>query len=490
MMNTRPLRPTRPSSWQRALARTSTAAAVLLLAACSSLTPDYQRPAAPVPAQFPGIAQTQPAAAAAAKPAASTPWQEFFADTRLQALIRTALEKNRDLRVALRNVEQARVVVNIRDADRSPNVSAGVGLTRQVNSNGSVGSTYTAGLTIPASLAFEVDLFNRLHSLSNAAFAQYLASSEASKAAQISLIGAVANTYFALQADAALLDLVQQTLKTREESLRLVQLRFDQGASSQLDLNLARSLLEAARVALAQTTRQRMQDENALNLLLGQSAPKDLLAALELDALKLPELPAGLPSEVLLQRPDVAQAEQQLLAAHANIGAARAAFFPKLLITASVGSVSSDFAELFKDGTFAWSIAPQLLLPLFDAGRNQANLANAKAAREVAVAQYEKAIQVAFREVADVLAARSTLADQRTAQQAQTKAETERARLVDLRFKNGASSYLEVLDAQRSLFAVQQALVQISAQVLQNQAMLYRVLGGGWTAAANAQASK
>jgi NodT family efflux transporter outer membrane factor (OMF) lipoprotein len=196
----------------------------------------------------------------------------------------------------------------------------------------------------------------------------------------------------------------------------------------------------------------------------------------------LADLPAGLPSEVLLRRPDVRQAEQQLLAAHANIGAARAAFFPKILLSASVGSVSSELEGLFKTGSFAWSIAPQLLMPIFDAGRNQANLASAKAAREVAVAQYEKAIQSAFREVADALAGRATLGQQLQAQQTQTQSETERSRLTELRFKNGASSYLEVLDAQRSLFASQQAQLQLASQVQQNQATLYRVLGGGWTA--------
>jgi multidrug efflux system outer membrane protein len=225
-----------------------------------------------------------------------------------------------------------------------------------------------------------------------------------------------------------------------------------------------------------------MLDVNALNLLLGQTAPAELIAPGGPAPSDLADLPAGVPSDVLLRRPDVVQAEQQLLAANANIGAARAAFFPKILLTASAGSVSSQLENLFKDGTFAWSIAPQLLMPIFDAGRNRANLASAKAARDVAVAQYEKAIQSAFREVADALAGRATLGQQRTAQQAQTKALAETARLTELRYKNGASSYLEVLDAQRSLFAAQQAELQLNAQVQQNLATLYRVLGGGWDA--------
>lgn len=458
-----------------AVRATSLAALTLVLSACGSMAPDYQRPAAPVPAQFPAAASTSGVAAA------ERPWQDFFADAQLQKLIRMALDNNRDLRVALLNVEQARATVDVRKADRWPTVNAGLGLSRGTTTTGATASTYTAGLLVTS---YEIDLFDRLRSQSDAAFAQYLATTEAGKAAQISLVGAVANAYFALQADTALLALSQQTLKTREDSFNLMQLRFDKGASSQLDLSQTQSLLEAARVNLAQATRQRMLDENALNVLLGQAAPADLLAAPASAAAQLPDLPTGLSSEVLLRRPDVAQAEQQLLAANANIGAARAAFFPKILLTASAGSVSSEFENLFKDGTFAWNIAPQLLLPLFDAGRNQANLAVAKVAREVAVAQYEKAIQSAFREVADALAGRATLGEQRKAQQAQTRAETERARLTDLRFKNGASSYLEVLDAQRSLFAAQQAELQLGAQVQQNQATLYRVLGGGWTAAA------
>jgi multidrug efflux system outer membrane protein len=330
--------------------------------------------------------------------------------------------------------------------------------------------------------SYEIDLFDRLRSQTDVAFAQYLASSEAGKAAQISLIGAVANSYFALQADNALLALAQQTLATREDSIRLIQLRFDNGASSQLDLSQAQSLLQAARVSVAQSARLSLLDANALNLLLGQAAPVALLAAGTQAPVPLQDLPVGLSSEVLLRRPDVVQAEQLLLAANANIGAARAAFFPKILLTASAGSISSELADLFKDGTFAWTLAPQLLMPIFDAGRNQANLAAAKTAREVAVALYEKAIQSAFREVADALAGRATLGEQARAQQAQSAAEADRARLTELRYKNGASSYLEVLDAQRSLFASQQAALQLQALTQQNLATLYRVLGGGWTA--------
>ena len=454
-------------------------ALVASLVACGSLAPSYQRPAAPVPQQFP-LADAS-ATLPAAKAAADLPWQDFFADAQLRQLIQIALDNNRDLRVALRNVEQAQAQARVRDADRWPTVYAGGGLTRGTASDGSVGSSYNAGLSVPASLAYEVDLFGRLHSLSDAAFAQYLASTEAGRAAQISLIGTVASSYFALQADSALLDLARQTLATREDSYQLIKLRFDQGASSQLDLSQAQSLLESARASVAASTRQRMLDVNALNLLLGQSAPPELVAVGTQAPVGMADVAVGLSSAVLLRRPDVRQAEQQLLGAHANIGAARAAFFPKIFLSTSVGTVSNQLEGLFKDGSFAWSIAPQLLMPIFDAGRNEANLGAAKAAREVAVAQYEKAIQSAFREVADALAGRATLDEQRRAQQAQTRAEAQRAQLTELRYKNGASSYLDVLDAQRSLFASQQAELQLGAQVQQNLATLYRVLGGGWT---------
>jgi multidrug efflux system outer membrane protein len=454
--------------------RTALTTLAASLVACGSLSPDYQRPAAPVPAQFAGTD-----AAPAARPVAELPWKAFFTDANLQQLIRIALDNNRDLRVALLNVEQARTLVDARRADRWPTLNAGLGLTRGTATDGSVGSSYSAGLLVTS---YEIDLFDRLRSQSDAAFAQYLASTEAGKAAQISLISSVATTYLALQADSALLDLAQQTLATREDSTKLIRLRFDQGASSQLDLSQAQSLLESARVSVAQSTRQRMLDLNALNLLLGQAAPLALTAAGTQTPVQLQDLPVGLPSEVLLRRPDVVQAEQQLLAANANIGAARAAFFPKILLTASAGTVSNQLEGLFKDGSFAWSLAPQLLMPLFDAGRNQANLAAAKVAREVAVAQYEKAIQSAFREVSDALAGRATLGDQARAQQALTRSESERARLTELRYRNGASSYLEVLDAQRSLFAAQQAELQLAAQTQQNLVTLYRVLGGGWNA--------
>ena len=298
---------------------------------------------------------------------------------------------------------------------------------------------------------------------------------------QISLISSVANAYLNVLADDELLRVTRETLRTREESTRLTKLRFDNGASSELDFRQAESLLEGARATLAQALRQRALDENALVLLVGQALPTDLPPSLPLDQQQIPgDLPAGLPSDLLVRRPDVRASEQQLLAANANIGAARAAFFPRISLTANLGSASSELSGLFKSGTFAFTGTAQLLQPLFDAGRNRANLDVARVNRDIAVAQYERSIQTAFREVSDALAGRATLSEQLRAQAAQTNALAITFRLADLRYRAGAASYLDILDAQRSLFTAQQALVQTQALQLQNLVTLYRVLGGGW----------
>jgi multidrug efflux system outer membrane protein len=383
--------------------------------------------------------------------------------------------------VAVLGIEQARAQLGLRRADEWPTVGLGASLSRQPGTTPGVrGNTslYTVGLAVTA---YELDLFGRLRSLTDAAAAQLLATEESRKTVQISLIAAVANTYLALLADDALLRVTSDALVTREESYRLTKLKFDNGATSEIDFRLAESLLEGARVALAQQTRQRMLDENALMLLLGQALPADLPPGLPVtDQQMVADLPAGVPSEVLIRRPDVRAAEQQLLAANANIGAARAAFFPRITLTGSAGTASTSLSGLFKAGSFAWTFAPQALLPLFDAGRNESNLALAKVNREIAVAQYDKAIQTAFREVADALAGRATLTDQLRAQQAQANAEAVRTRLAQLRYDNGVASYLDVLDAQRSLFLSQQAVVQTQALQAQTLVNLYKVLGGGW----------
>lgn len=443
------------------------------LAGCMSLAPPYQRPAAPVAASFPE------AGAASNQAAASLAWQQYFADARMKQLITLALANNRDLRVAILNIEQARAQYGIRRADLLPTVGLGVSGSRAPGENDSIKSSYSAGLVVSA---FELDLFGRVRSLSDAALAQYLATEEARKATHISLIASVANAYLATLADDELLALTERTLNARRESLKLIELKYDNGVVSKLDLQQGLSLVDSARVTLAQQQRQKAQDMNLLTLLVGQPLPANLAPGATLAATALGELAAGLPSDLLTVRPDIRAAEQQLRGANANIGAARAAFFPRIALTGSAGSASGELSGLFKSGSFGWTFAPQLVLPLFDYGRNSANLGSAKAGRDIAVAQYEKTIQLAFREVADALAGQATYGEQLRAQRAVEVAEAERFKLSDLRYRNGAASYLDLLDAQRSLFGAQQAAVQANLQRLQNQVTLYRVLGGGWTA--------
>lgn len=462
--------------------------AAVLLAGCS-LIPTYERPAAPVAADWPALKgmdalPTAPTAASSAVAAADVEWQGFFSDPKLRQLIEVALRNNRDLRIAVLNIEQARAQFQIRRADQFPTVSAAFAGTRQpnTNGNGSIASVYTAGLAVTA---YELDFFGRVASLKDAALAQYLATQEGRKTAQISLIATVANTYLSLLADEELLAITQQTLVTREASFKLSKLRFDNGVASELDLRLAESLTEAARASLAQLVRQRALDENALTLLIGQPITAELAVALPkgkglADSPMMIDVPAGLPSDLLVRRPDIRQAEQLLLSSNANIGAARAAFFPRISLTATAGSASSRLSGLLQSGTWGWTFAPQLLLPIFDAGRNSAGLDSAKVGRDIAMAQYEKSIQTAFREVADALAGRATLSEQLRASQAQANAEATRFKLSDMRYQNGIASQLDLLDAQRSLFAAQQAVVQTRLAQLQSQVTLYKTLGGGW----------
>lgn len=455
----------------------STAIAGAVLAGCGSLTPTYERPAAPVPAQF-----ATPAVNDAAVAAPDLAWQDFFQDARLKQLIALALEHNRDLRVAALNLAQARALWQVRRADEVPTIGVGATGARSPATSGAISTSYSAGFTITN---FEADFFGRLRNLSESAQAQLLASMESRKTVQISLIAAVASSYLSLLADDAQLRLTRETLASREESMRLTKLTFDAGVSSGLDLRGAESLVASARVALAQLERQRALDLNTLNLLVGQPLPDatlaDLPAGLALTAQGLiGVVPSALPSEVLLRRPDVRAAEQQLLAANASIGAARAAFLPRISLTTSLGTASNQLSGLFRSGSFGWTFAPQLILPIFDGGRNQANLDAAQIGRDIAVAQYEKAIQSAFREVADALATRATLADQLRAQSAQAVAEQARLELIELRFQQGTTSAFERLDAQRSSFAVRQAVLQLQLQQAQNLVAVYKSLGGGW----------
>ncbi len=462
-----------------------TAVALAALLAGCSFIPTYERPAAPVPATFGASADAAAASApkGAARAAADIDWKEYFTDPRLQSLIDIALQNNRDLRVSVLNIEQARAQFQIQRSAQFPAVSGIVSGTRQPSTvTGKYANQFQVGLGVSA---WELDFFGRIASLKEQALAQYLATEEARKAAQISLISSVATAWFNLQADEELLGISRRTLATREESVQLTRLRLENGVSSELDNSQAISLAETARATFAQQRRQRLQDENTLALLLGQPVPGEILASLAsarlADAAPMQPLPAGLPSDLLIRRPDIRQAEEQLIAANANIGAARANFFPRIALTASVGSVSDELSGLFKSGTWAFSLAPQLTLPIFDAGRNQATLDAARVGREIAVAQYERSIQSAFREVADALAGQATLQDQLGALRTQARADNKRFELSDLRYRNGVASYLDLLDAQRSLFLTEQSLVQVQLLSLQNQVALYRVLGGGWT---------
>ena len=456
----------------------STSVAAAVLAGCGSLIPAYERPGAPVAARFPVVAADAGAGTAVAAP--DLAWQDFFQDARLKQLIALALENNRDLRVAALNLEQARAQLQLSRANEVPNIGVGVSGSRTPNANGGITTQYSAGFTVTS---YEADFFGRLNNLSEAARAQLLATVEARKTVQISLIASVASSYLSLLGDDEQLKLTRETLASRVESLRLTNLSFDAGVVSGLDLRGAESLVQSARVTLAQLERQRALDLNALNLLVGQPLSEDALAdlpaGLPLTAQGLHGLvPAGLPSEVLLRRPDVRSAEQQLLAANANIGAARAAFLPRITLTTSLGTASSQLSGLFRSGSFGWTFAPQLILPIFDGGRNQANLDAAKVGRDIAVAQYEKAIQSAFREVADALATRATLDGQLQAQQAQAQAEQARLDLIELRYQQGTTSAFERLDARRSTFAARHAVLQL--QQAQNLVAVYKTLGGGW----------
>jgi outer membrane protein, multidrug efflux system len=469
-------KPIAMSRFAFSLRPTALAALASLLAACTSMAPRYERPAAPVAAVFPSAAATASAPSTGVAPA-SQPWQGYFKDARLDQLIAAALADNRDLRVAVLDIEVARAQVGLSRANEFPTVDLQGTHTRETG----LQTVNAVGLAVAG---YELDLWGRVRSLTDAALAQLAATEEARKTAQISLVASVANAYYAMAGDQALLDVATRTLQTRTDSMKLVQLRYDNGVTSSIDLQLNKSLVETARVAFVAARRQRALDQNALELLIGGPLPAPLAAAPAFDDMALPDVPAGLPSDVLLNRPDVRQAEQQLVAANADIGAARAAFFPTISLTGSYGTASTTLGGLFEHQ--AWSFIPQVTLPIFDAGRRRNNLNVSKAQRDIATAQYEKAIQSAFRDVADALAGRATLSEQLAAQQAETDAEAARFKLSSMLFTNGVASSLDQLDAQRSLFASQQALVQVKLALLQNRIAVYRALGGGWTETAPA----
>lgn len=404
-------------------------------------------------------------------------WRDFFTDPRLEELIARALENNRDLRVAVLNVAKARAQYRIQRAERVPAVDA-TGTMVRTGGDAPVSDAFSATLGVTE---YELDLFGRVRDLSQSALQRYFAQEEARRSAQLSLIAEVATAYLTLAADEEQLRVVQSTLKTREEFYALTEKRHELGAVSALDLSQARTQMEAARADVARFAGQVAQDANALDLLVGAPVgPEWLPTAFDEPVADVAPLPAGLPSEVLLRRPDVLAAEHELRAANANVGAARAAFFPSISLTGAIGSASDELSGLFDSGTRIWSFVPTVTVPIFQGGRLRAGLAAAEADRDIALARYERAIQAGFREVADALALTAALAEQRVAREATVEAAAEADRLSRARYDAGRDSYLVLLEAQRTLYLAQQALVVTRLAEQTNRVTLYKVLGGGW----------
>ena len=454
------------------------------LAGCT-MAPKYTRPEAPVPAAWPeGPAYKENAANPRAKAVAEIPWQEFFVDENLRKLVALALENNRDLRVAAINIEKSRAQYQIRRSDLMPKIDADASATYQRLAEDFSGlgipltiHQYNVGLGMSS---YELDMFGRVRSLKDQALEQYFATGQGRRSVQISLVAEVAANYLALAADRERLKLAKDTLLSQQSSYQLVRSRYEVGISSALDLHQAQTSVDAARVDIARYTTFTAQDVNSLNLVVGSKVPAELLpSALSETLSALKDLPPGLPSDVLLSRPDILQAEHLLKGANANIGAARAAFFPRITLVSSVGFGSDQLSGLFESGSFVYTVAPRISLPIFQGGANRANLKVAEVDRDIAVAQYEKAIQTAFREVADALAQRGTIDDQLKAQQSLTDATAQSYGLSRARYEKGVDSYLNVLDSQRSLYAAQQNLIGVRLTRLTNLVTLYKVLGGG-----------
>ena len=457
--------------------------ALAILAGCS-LTPKYEQVQLPVP----GHLGEAPAAAGTAErhqALALAGWKQVFIDPQLQRLIETALEQNRDLREAVLNVEAARSQYRIERSALLPSMGIyGEGARQRLPADVSpTGVTTTTGqYSAGAAASYEVDFFGRVRGLSDAALESYLATEEARRSAHISLVAEVASAYLGWVVDSQLLALAEQTLETRERTAELVERQYEVGVATQLDLSQARGALHEARSSHAEFSRLVEQDLNALQLLTGSAETLQLGPAPErLDqVVRLAGVPSSLPSEVLLQRPDVKAAEHEIRAANGNIGAARAAFFPRIVLTGSAGTASADLSNLFSGGTGAWSFLPRLDLPIFDFGRRQANLELAEVLRDVRVNRYERTIQTAFREVADALAGRKHYVDQLRAQEDRVEEANRTHELSVRRYETGIDSFLQVLDAQRTQFGAQQALLGTRLQAQLNLVQLYRALGGGW----------
>lgn len=458
-------------------------AVALVLAGCS-LSPDYNRPAAPVPETYPNASEGMQAENAV--PAADLGWRQFFHDPQLKALIEIALDNNRDLRVAIERVEESRALYGIQQSDRFPTIGAGANasiqrMPEELRAGGasapSVSRMYQAGVGITA---FELDLFGRVKNLTEAAYQQYLASEQARRTVHISLIAQVAEAYFRLRATELQRQIIEQTLKSRSNSYDLIKKRFDIGVAGSLDLYQAKSQLDQVRSDLQEIRRLEQQAQNALLLLLGDT-PGPMLpesAPFSRDQL-MARIPVGLPSDLLTRRPDIIAAENSLLAANANIGAARAAFFPNISLTGLLGFASNAMGGLFSGSNRFWSFTPELTMPIFGGGVS-GNLDLAEARKNIAIAQYEKTIQVAFREVADALAGEATYAEQLDALRDLEESASESLRIAQLRYENGIDSFLQVQTAEVTLYNAQRLFLDTGMNSLMNRVELYKALGGGW----------
>jgi len=473
--------------------RSLTLVAAAVLAGCVNLAPDYQAPALPVP-------QTLPSANVEATTPLDAGWRDFFVEPKLRAVIELALANNRDLRVAALNIERARAQYGIARAGLFPTIDAGAGGSRS-RTPGSLSTggepryatQYSADLGLTS---YEIDLFGRVRNLSESALQSFFQTEATQRGTQISLVASVATAWLQLAADEQRLQLARHTLESQRRSFDLIQRGHGLGAQSGLALAQAQSTVDAARADAAAFDSQVEQDRNALALLVGATPPVELLptpaatdpstatataaTAEPAPAARLLVPPAGLPSSVLQQRPDVLAAEHALRASNADIGAARAAFFPRIALTASAGTASSTLSGLFASGSSAWSFAPSISVPIFDGGANRANLRVAEAQQKIQLASYEKTVQTAFREVADALAERRTLAERLDAQRSLLDATSRSFSLSQSLFRSGASSYLDVLDAQRAYYAAQQTLIGLQLTEQANRLTIYKVLGGGW----------
>jgi multidrug efflux system outer membrane protein len=460
-------------------------AIALALGGCT-LDPAYHRPAAPVPETSPS-GPAYPQAVAEARPLAG--WRDVFTDPKLKAVIEQALVNNRDLRIAVANIQAARAQYRVQRSALLPAITAqgGESYTRTPGAiEGVPGESGPIDLHVySASVGFssyELDLFGRIRSLTRAQQEQYFATEQASRTAQISLIAEVAGDYLTYGADSALLKIARDTVASGQASLTLTQQRLSGGVATALDVSQAQTIVQQARVDVAREITQVAQDKNALDLVVGATVDPALLPdGLDGEVLRGDALPGGVRSEVLLRRPDVVQAEDQLRAANANIGAARAAFFPSLSLTANDGTASTALATLFRAGTETWTFAPSIAAPIFEGGKNIANLAYSKAERDVAVATYEKAVQTAFRDVADALAQRGTIDEQLAGQQALVQANADALKISSARYESGSDTYLNQLLAQRTLYQAQQGLVSTRLAASTNLVTLYKALGGGFS---------